>query len=78
MTTTWLKSPESKYGGSLIGQPGPGSSDQTGTEGMAPSVMPAAAGFLDPGDPMFWFGVIAAAGVGLMAYSTYIPVVGDL
>ncbi len=76
--STWMKSPEAKYGGSLIGQ-GPDAPDQqTGTEAMAPTVVPSAAGFLNPGDPMFWFGVIAAAGVGLMAYSTYVPVVGDL
>jgi hypothetical protein len=72
----WIKSPESKYGGSLLGQPGPASRDATAQATVAPQVVPSAAGILSPKDPMFWFAVIAAGGVALMAYSTYVPVVG--
>lgn len=74
--STWLKSPGEKYGGSMIAAPGPVTRDATGTDAVAPVVTPKAAGFLNPDDPMFWFAVIAAAGFGLMAYSTYVPVVG--
>lgn len=72
----WIKSPESKYGGSLLGQPGPATKDATAQATVAPQVVPNMGGLMSPRDPMFWFAVIAAGGVALMAYSTYVPVVG--
>lgn len=65
---SWLQAPEAKYGASLT-QP-TATKDATATTAIQPVATPKAAGFLSPGDPMFWFGVIAAGTVALMAYST--------
>lgn len=71
--TSWMDSPDKKYGASLA-TPVKATADATATASVAPVVVPSMGGFLSPGDPMFWFGVIAAATVGLMAYSTAVPV----
>ena len=68
----WLASPSDKYGGSVAVQT-PATHDATATATVAPTLQPSMAGFLSPQDPMFWFAAIAAAGVGLMAYSTVVP-----
>lgn len=70
---SWMDSPANKYGGSLASPTQKATSDDTATTAVAPVVVPNLAGFLSPSDPMFWFGVIAAATVGLMAYSTVVP-----
>lgn len=69
---SWLASPSDKYGGS-VSTTGPATADATATTAVAPMVTPSLAGMVSPSDPMFWFAVIAAAGVGLMAYSTVVP-----
>lgn len=64
----------SKYGGALAGAVAPATSDD--------SALPAVAGPsedddrnpLSPQGPLFWFGVIAAAAVGLMYASTTVRV----
>lgn len=72
--TSWMDSPGDRYGASLRATTQPATSDATATTTVAPVLTPSVAGFLSPSDPMFWFGVIAAATVGLMAYSTAVPV----
>lgn len=69
MSRPWLSTPEQKYGPGL-GSATTATRDATATVTVAPTVVPAAAGLLSPKDPMFWFGVIAAGTVALMAYST--------
>lgn len=64
----WLTTPDAKYGASLT-RPTV-TKDATATTTIQPAPKPSAAGMLSPGDPMFWFGVIAAGTVALMAYST--------
>lgn len=70
MNGSWMAAPSDKYGGSVAGASPKATTDATATVTVAPAVHPSLSGFLSPNDPMFWFGVIAAAGVGLMAYST--------
>ncbi len=65
---TWLASPVDKYGASIGDSKA--TADATAVTSVAPVVQPSLAGMLNPGDPMFWFAVVAAATVGLMAYST--------
>lgn len=69
---SWLVAPEAKYGGSLAG-PQRATADATATTTVAPVTAPKLAGFASPAEPLFWFGAIAALGVGLMAYSTAVP-----
>ena len=71
--SSWMDSPADRYGASLAA-PAKATTDATATAAVAPVAVPSVAGFLSPSDPMFWFGVIAAATVGLMAYSTAVPV----
>jgi hypothetical protein len=66
---TWLQPPEAKYGGALA-TPAKPTTDATPTVAIQPVGRPSVHGLLSPGDPMFWFGVIAAGTVALMAYST--------
>ena len=68
----WLEAPSDKYGGSMATNQA-ATPDATATKTVAPSVRPTLAGFISPSDPAFWFAAIAAAGVGLMAYSTVVP-----
>jgi hypothetical protein len=72
--TPWLQSVDRKYGASLAA-PQKATTDATATATLAPAPKPSLAGMLSPADPMFWFGVIAAGTVALMAYST--AAVGD-
>lgn len=69
----WLSTPSDKYGGSVAAASPKATPDATATTTVAPAVQPSLSGFLSPADPMFWFAVLAAAGVGLMAYSTAVP-----
>lgn len=60
-----------KYGGSFVQANGPASDDGRHLAAVAgPRPDDKAGGLLNPRNPLFWFGVIAAASVGLMAYST--------
>jgi hypothetical protein len=70
MAGHWMASPSDKYGGSIAAPSGKATPDATAVTTGAPVVTPSLAGMLSPSDPMFWFGVIAAGAVGLMAYST--------
>lgn len=74
MGGSWLATPSDKYGGSVASASQKATPDATATTTVAPAVNPSMSGFLSPADPMFWFGVLAAAGVGLMAYSTVVTV----
>lgn len=69
----WIASPSQKYGGSLATPTPRATSDATATTTIAPTPTPSLGGMTDPGDPFFWFAVVAALGVGLMAYSTVVP-----
>ncbi|MFT3873431.1 MAG: hypothetical protein QM714_12440 [Nocardioides sp.] len=69
---TWLKPVEEKYGGSLAG-PARATADATATTTVAPVATPRLSGFTSTSEPLLWFGVVAALGVGLMAYSTAVP-----
>lgn len=72
----WIKPAPAKYGGAMLGQQQAATKDATATTTVAPSVTPKLAGLTSPSGPMFWFAALAAGGVALMAYSTYVPVVG--
>jgi hypothetical protein len=65
----WMVTPADKYGGSL-NRPATATPDATAVTPVAPVVVPAMSGIASPRDPMFWFAVLAAGTVGLMAYST--------
>lgn len=65
----WLATPSDKYGGSVATHT-KATTDATAVTTVAPVVTPSLAGLLSPSDPMFWFAVLAAGTVGLMAYST--------
>lgn len=69
MAQPWLTSSDRKYGGGLVTDQ-KATSDASTLHTVAPAVQPRMAGFLSTGDPMFWFGALAFATVGLMAYST--------
>lgn len=72
--TSWVASPpEQKYGGAFMGdqKASPNASALPSVAG--PSTKGTAAP-LSPSGPLFWIGVIAAASVGLMAYSTTVRV----
>lgn len=65
----WLGSASEKYGASVASPDRATTKDAVAVTSASPIVMPRLAGMLSPGDPMFWFGVIAAGGVALMSYS---------
>jgi hypothetical protein len=71
---SWVASePAQKYGGGFLGEQkaSPNASPLPGVAG--PSIKGTASP-LSPSGPLFWIGVIAAASVGLMAYSTSVRV----
>ena len=71
---SWIKTADEKYGGSFISSR-PQQSDEA--RELARSAGPAphnGASPFSPSSPLFWFGVVAAASVGLMAYSTSVRV----
>lgn len=73
--TSWLaSSPADKYGGGFL-TPQKASPDRSELPKVAaPSLSAGASSPLSPSGPLFWVGVIAAASVGLMAYSTSVRV----
>lgn len=71
---SWIKGAEEKYGGSFISTK-PQQSDDA--RELAPIAGPSphlGGSPLSPSSPLFWFGVVAAASVGLMAYSTSVRI----
>lgn len=69
---SWIQSPGEKYGGSFLSGK-PQQSDEA--RELAPAAGPAGKQSpFSPSHPLFWFGVVAAASVGLMAYSTSVRV----
>jgi hypothetical protein len=62
-----------KYGGGFAREQ-KATSDDTPLSTAGGPAQGGAAGILDPRQPLLWFGVIAAASVGLMAYSTAVRV----
>jgi len=72
--TSWVApSPANKYGGAQVSQQ-KATSDATALPSMAGPPAGASSSPLSPASPLFWIGVIAAASVGLMAYSTTVRV----
>lgn len=72
--TSWVAPPaDQKYGGAFIA-PQKATSDRSELPKVAAPSMAGAASPLSPSGPLFWIGVIAAASVGLMAYSTSVRV----
>jgi hypothetical protein len=72
--TSWIAPPVAeKYGGAFI-SPQKATSDHSELPKVAAPSMSGAASPLSPSGPLFWIGVIAAASVGLMAYSTSVRV----
>jgi hypothetical protein len=70
--TSWLAtSPDQKYGGAFINSQQKATPDRSELPTVAaPAVAGGKASPLSPQSALFWVGVIAAASVGLMAYST--------
>ena len=75
MSEQWIKPAGAKYGGSLLPANQPATKDATATATAAPTVVPRLGGIVSPDEPMFWLAGLLALGAGLMAYSTYVPVV---
>lgn len=74
MTAAWIApSPAEKYGGSFA-RPQRTTSDTSAAAAVAGPPKPGAGGTWSPREPLFWFGVIAATSLGLMAYSTTVRV----
>jgi len=73
--SSWVAGgPAEKYGGSFI-TPQKATSDRSELPKVAaPTTFKGAASPLSPSGPLFWIGIIAAASVGLMAYSTSVRV----
>jgi hypothetical protein len=63
----------SKYGGALAGAPVANRDHVAATASAGPSLAVKSPPW-SPDNPLFWFGVIAAASVGLMGYSTTVRV----
>jgi hypothetical protein len=63
----------SKYGGALAA-PSVASKDHTAAASVATAVPEAHTPPWSPQNPLFWFGVVAAASIGLMGYSTTVRV----
>ncbi|MEU0788034.1 hypothetical protein ABZ341_41710 [Streptomyces sp. NPDC006173] len=63
----------SKYGGALAGAPVVSRDQTAATPSAGPSIAVKSPPW-SPDNPLFWFGVIAAASVGLMGYSTTVRV----
>lgn len=59
----------SKYGGALAGTPTVTRDNVAATPSAGPALASKAPPW-SPDNPLFWFGLIAAASVGLMGYST--------
>lgn len=70
----WLaQSPEQKYGGGFLSSQ-KATPDATPLPGVAGPSPKADTSPLSPQSPLFWAGVLVAASVGLMAYSTAVRV----
>jgi hypothetical protein len=63
----------SKYGGALMA-PQTVSRDHTAATTSAGPSLDVKSPVWSPDNPLFWFGVLAAASVGLMGYSTTVRV----
>lgn len=63
----------SKYGGALAGAP-TATKDQTAAVTAAGPSLSVKSPPWSPDSPLFWFGILAAASVGLMGYSTTVRV----
>lgn len=68
-----VPNPAEKYGGAFVRGQKATSDDTTLTRASGPS-QGGSGGVLDPREPLLWFALIAAASVGLMAYSTAVKV----
>lgn len=66
-------SPAVKYGGAQVSQQ-KATTDASPLPHMAGPPAGLSSSALSPSGPLFWVGVIAAASVGLMAYSTTVRV----
>jgi hypothetical protein len=69
--SSWVvsSSPAEKYGGGFLA-PQKATSDRSELPKVAAPSMSGGASPLSPSGALFWVGIIAAASVGLMAYST--------
>lgn len=65
--------PAQKYGGAFVGNQ-KASTNHSELPAVAGPSLRGAASPLSPSGPLFWVGIIAAASVGLMAYSTSVRV----
>lgn len=63
----------SKYGGALAGAPTVSRDHSAAATSAGPSVEVKSPPW-SPENPLFWFGLLAAASVGLMGYSTTVRV----
>jgi hypothetical protein len=71
---SWIKTADEKYGGSFISTR-PQQSDEARELASVAGPAPGMGGSpFSPSNPLFWFGVVAAASVGLMAYSTSVRI----
>lgn len=74
MAGGWIApSPGEKYGGSIATND-KATRDATALTSVAPAAVQSMGSALAPGEPLFWFGIVAAVSVGLMAYSTTVRV----
>lgn len=73
--TSWIAAgPAEKYGGGFL-TPQKATADRSELPKVAaPATLRGSTSPLSPAGPLFWVGVIAAASVGLMAYSTSVRV----
>ncbi|MBM7510040.1 hypothetical protein JOE61_003854 [Nocardioides salarius] len=70
----WIKSAEEKYGGGFLTNRPQQSDEARELANVAGPHPGTSASPLSPQSPLFWFGIVAAASVGLMAYSTSVRV----
>jgi hypothetical protein len=73
MSNGWIQSAGEKYGGSFVSTRSQTDDDARELSSVAGPQSGAGSPF-SPQNPLFWFGVVAAASVGLMAYSTSVRV----
>lgn len=72
--SSWIAAgPAEKYGGAFVA-PQKATSDRSELPKVAGPTLAGSASPLSPSGPLFWVGVIVAASVGLMAYSTTVRV----
>lgn len=71
---SWYKDPAEKYGGAFVTTRPQQDDDARNLSAVAGPSPVKSMSPVSPHSPLFWFGVIAAASVGLMAYSTSVRV----